>query len=69
MNKMYKYGMRLRGFAPMCQPMNGLDHAGDGGIKNGRRYHSFLFYRRRLSESEENDYELDYLGEVNDGEV
>ena len=53
----------------MCQPMDGFDHAEDGGFKNGRRYHSFLFYRRKLSESEEHDYELDYFGEVNDGEI
>lgn len=57
---MYKYGMRLRGFAPMCQPMNGLDHAEDGD----KRYHNFLFYRRRLSDKEVSDYELDFIGEV-----
>ena len=67
--RLYKYGMRLRGFAPMCQPMDGLDHAENGGFGNGRRYHSFLFYRRKLSEPEECDYELDYLGDVNDGEI
>ena len=61
---MFKYGMRLRGFSMGCQPMNGLDHAEDGGYVGTRRYHSFLFYRRELTEKELYDYELDYLGEV-----
>jgi len=56
---MYKYGMRLRGFAPLCQPMNGLDHAEEGD----RRYYDFLFYNRELDEKEVIDYQLDYLGE------
>ena len=56
---MYKYGMRLRGFSPMCQPMNGLDHAAEGD----RKYYNYLYYNRKLSDKETRDYELDYIGE------
>lgn len=59
---MYKYGMRLRGFAPLCQPMNGL--VGREDDPTGK-YHDVLMYDRQLTEQELRDYELDYLGEVN----
>ena len=50
---LYKYGMRLRGFAPMCQPMNGLVSAdGDGDS----RYHSYLYYGRKLNDDEVRNY-------------
>lgn len=59
MGKVYRYGMRLRGFASGCQPMDGLlewnDCDGD--------YYSILFYSRKLSEEEMKAYDLDYLGE------
>ena len=55
---MYKYGMRYRGFAPMCQPMDGLISACDGDGD----YYNYLYYDRRLSDKEEKDFELDYLG-------
>lgn len=58
---MYKYGMRLRGFAPMCQPMEGfverIDDVSD-------RYYDILLYKRKLTKKELADYELDYLGET-----
>lgn len=57
--KSYKYGMRNRGFAPMCQPMSGLISAQDGD----REYYSYLYYERRLTDEETKEYELDYLGE------
>lgn len=57
--KTYKYGMRNRGFAPMCQPMSGLISAQDGD----REYYSYLYYERRLTDKETKEYELDYLGE------
>lgn len=57
--KLYKYGMRLRGFAPMCQPMNGLADWEDGD----RKYHNYLYYKRELSSKELEDYELDFIGE------
>ena len=55
--KEYYYGMRLRGFSPGCQPMDGLKRAEDGKGK----YHSILVYDRVLSEKELRDYELDYI--------
>ncbi len=56
---LYKYGMRLRGFSPWCQP-DGHYRWEDGD----RKYHSFLFYRRKLTDKETRDYELDFIGEV-----
>ena len=61
----YRYGMRLRGFSPGAQPREGLLYAEDGSDKvstYGRMYHNILVYRRRLTEQELRDYELDYLG-------
>ena len=55
----YRYGMRLRGFAPGCQPMEGLIGCEDG--RTGR-YHAVLLYRRELTEREVRNYELDFLG-------
>lgn len=57
----YRYGMRLRGFAPLCQPMAGLV-----GVEAGfGRYHCVLVYKRKLTDEEVRNYELDYL-EAND---
>ena len=58
---MYKYGMRLRGFAPWCQPMEGLITI--FGDKSGK-YHDLLLYNRRLTPKEVSDYELDFIEEV-----
>lgn len=55
----YKYGMRLRGFSPMCQPMNGLIERLDDTTG---RYHDILVYDRMLTGAEVADYELTYLG-------
>ena len=55
---LYKYGMRLRGFAPMCQPMNGFNHREDDPTKE---YHDILVYNRPLTAKEMSDYELDNL--------
>lgn len=54
----YYYGMRLRGFSPGAQPVDGLVGAFDtiGG------YHSVVIYKRMLTEDEVREYELDYLG-------
>lgn len=57
---MYRYGMRLRGFAPMCQPKEGFVKRLDD---TKRRYHDILVYNRMLTDKELYDYELDYLGE------
>lgn len=57
--KAYKYGMRLRGFSPLCQPMNGLLKVEGGSGK----YHDYLYYERKLTDKELEDYELDFIGE------
>lgn len=58
---LYKYGMRLRGFSLGCQPMEGLWRADDD---YDLKYHSLLWYKRKLTDKEVIIYELDYLGEV-----
>lgn len=56
----YKYGMRLRGFAPFCQPMKGLIEAKDDPTG---MYWSILIYSRPLTEKEMQEYELDKIEE------
>lgn len=62
----YKYGMRLRGFAPGCQPMDGFVRAEKGRCMGDSRrfYHNILFYNRELTKDEIRGYELDDLNEV-----
>lgn len=56
----YIYGMRARGFSPLCQPMVGLvEH----WISPYEEYYDLLEYSRKLTREEELEYELDYLGE------
>lgn len=59
---MYVYGMRLRGFSPGCQPMDGLDAVMEGN----RKYLNILIYRRELTDEEVRDYELDRIPEEGD---
>jgi hypothetical protein len=58
---MFKYGMRLRGFSPGCQPMDGFDHREDDP---SGWYHDILVYNRELSQKEIKDFELDFIEEV-----
>lgn len=58
--KYFYYGMRLRGFAPMCQPMNGFVERQDDTTG---RYHDILVYNRQLTGGEVRGYELDFLGD------
>ena len=60
MAKHYIYGMRLRGFSPGCQPMDGLISA---EYDASGRYHSILTYGRELTEEELEGYELDRICE------
>lgn len=57
--KRYKYGMRLRGFSPGCQPPGVKDRLDD---ETGK-YWDIIVYDRELTETEIKDYELDYLRE------
>lgn len=56
----YKYGMRLRGFSPGCQPKEGFMERRDDPTG---RYYDILVYDRMLTEKEIANYELDYLKE------
>lgn len=58
MRKEYRYGMRLRGFSPGCQPMNGLLRTEEDLLGD---YWDILVYDRELTESEAKSYELDRL--------
>lgn len=55
-----KYGMRLRGFAPMCQPKEGFVRREDDP---SGRYYDILVYDRELTEKEVRNYELDPVNE------
>lgn len=57
--KLYKYGMRLRGFSIGCQPMKNLYEWED----NIDKYHSVLWYTEKLADVDLENYELDFLGE------
>lgn len=57
-----KYGMRLRPYDIGCQPEDGLVCVADGGTVDGRRYHNFLYYIKRLDSETVCNYELDFLG-------
>lgn len=57
----YAYGMMMRGFAPKCQPLDGLVDAIEDTSES---FCDILIYSRKLRESEVADYELLYLGEV-----
>lgn len=62
---LYEYGMRLRGFAPGCQPMDGLEAVSKTDkAKTGHWYR--LIYRRELTDKECIEYELDFVGRVNE---
>ena len=55
----YVYGMRMRCYAPGCQPKKGLLDWRDTTPASG--YYSLLLYDRKLSKDEYEDYELDLL--------
>lgn len=58
----YWYGMRLRGFSPGCQPMDGLGSV----MKGNEKYYNILVYNRELTDEEIRDYELDRISEEGD---
>ena len=60
MGKIYHlYGMKLRGFAPGCQPMEELVDWND--CEPGDPYHSILLYRRELTPEEIKQCDLEEL--------
>ena len=57
----YTYGMKLRGFSIGCQPKEGFIKRLDD---NSGKYHDLIVYNRKLTEEEVNQYELDYIEDV-----
>lgn len=58
---MYKYGMRLRGISPGCQPQ-GVKKFEDVD-KRTTGYWSYIYYDEKLTDEQIYRYDLDYLGE------
>lgn len=54
----FRYGMRLRGFSPGCQPKDGFLEREDD---LSGRYYDILVYNRKLTDDELRDYELNEL--------
>ena len=59
MKTLHIYGMRLRGFSPGAQPMEGWVDAETDPLDE---YWNVLVYKRKLSRREEVEFDLDYLG-------
>ena len=53
-----RYGMRLRGFSPGCQPKAGLLRREDS---TNSAWYDILVYDRRLTAKELDDFELDEI--------
>lgn len=62
---MHYYGMRLRGYAPGCQP-KGVKEVVELDASFKRKYWDVISYDRKLTEEEVKNYELDYLGEMSE---
>lgn len=57
----YRYGMRLRGFSPGCQPREGLLRREDDPTG---KYWDILVYDRILTNQEIRSYELDPIKKI-----
>jgi len=55
-----RYGMRIRGYSPGCQPMDGIVRRHDDTTG---RYHDIIEYNRELTENEIEHYSLDKIEE------
>lgn len=60
---MFMYGMRNRPYSIGCQPMGGLVRVEED---NSGKYWNILYYAFPLLDREQDDFELDYLGETVD---
>lgn len=63
MAKLTKYGMRLRGFSPGAQPMNGFVKRHDD---LSGKYYDVIEYDRELTEKETQTYSMEKI--KNEGE-
>ena len=65
LNKTYVYIMRLRPPGPGCQPNDGLIETTDDEIPfHGRKAWGTARYSRVLTDMEEEHYDMEYLGIV-----
>lgn len=55
--KIYRYGMKLRGFSIGCQPMHDLYKREDS-----KDYHDEILYTNELTSEEIEHFNLDFLG-------
>ena len=60
MATVHVYGMRLRGFSPGAQPLDGLVGTEEDPVPDG--YWNILIYNRRLERKDAESFDLDYLG-------
>lgn len=56
----YKYGVKDK--MALLPPTDGIMYMDDGDKGHGYYYH--LYYRRKLTDAEELEYKLQYVGEV-----
>lgn len=61
----YVYGMRLRGFSPGAQPMEGLIKREE--TPNSDRYYDIVTYNRSLAKEEVEHYDLEIIERFNHG--
>ncbi len=60
MEKLYRYGMRLRGYSIGCQP-SGVKYFQDADKKE-TGYWNYIYYDRLLTDEELMKYDLDNTG-------
>lgn len=60
----YKYGLKLRGFGPWCQPDGWISWRDVDKLETG--YHSIVAYPRQLTVKEIKDYEME---EIKEGDI
>ena len=64
MEKLHRYGMRLRGYSMGTQPRGVVEWEDADKSKDG--YWSYIYYNEKLTQRQMEDYDLDYLGESSD---
>ena len=60
--KVYKYGMRMRGFSIGCQPGGVILHEDTNKTETG--YWSYIYYNKPLTNEQIERYELDLIAEL-----
>jgi hypothetical protein len=65
--KLYVYILRLRPPGPGCQPMDGLVKVSTEQVPfHGRHSWGTALYNRQLTKEEEEHYDMEYLGMMED---